>query len=284
MPAGAKTMNAGTPSRLVPETKGSTPAMLRFHCEDVGCVYESRSGAVHALQKVSFAAQEQEVVSIVGPSGCGKSTLLRIIAGLQPPTTGRVSFEWQGRAEPPRCGLVFQEAGVFPWKTVLDNLAFGLEMRGVARAERVARAMEVAVRLGLNGFLYHYPRELSVGMRQRVDIGRAFVADVPLLLMDEPFGALDAQTRRVLQEELLAIWHASGKLVLFITHDIDEAVLLADRVIVLSGRPGMVLDEIKVPLTRPRDLSLDRSRIHDVTRHIWELLEADVRRELSLPR
>jgi NitT/TauT family transport system ATP-binding protein len=258
--------------------------MLRFQCEDVGCTYESRSGAIRALQNVSFRAQGQEIVSIVGPSGCGKSTLLRIIAGLHSPTTGQVSFEWQGHAEPPRCGLVFQEAGVFPWKTVLDNLAFGLEMRGVSRVDRDARAIDVAARLGLSNFLHHYPRELSVGMRQRVDIGRAFVADAPLLLMDEPFGALDAQTRRVLQEELLSIWTASGKLVLFITHDIDEAVLLADRVIVLSGRPGMVLDEIEVPLTRPRDLSRDRSRIHDVTRHIWQLLEADVRRELSLPR
>jgi NitT/TauT family transport system ATP-binding protein len=168
--------------------------------------------------------------------------------------------------------------------TVLDNLAFGLAMRGVGRAERVDRAMDVAVRLGLNAFLYHYPRELSVGMRQRVDIGRAFVADAPILLMDEPFGALDAQTRRVLQEELLSIWHASQKLVLFITHDIDEAVLLADRVIVLSGRPGMVRDEITVPLQRPRDLARDRSRIHELTSHIWQLLEADVRRELSIPR
>jgi NitT/TauT family transport system ATP-binding protein len=257
--------------------------MLRFQCEDVGCTYESRSGAIRALQNVSFRAQGQEIVSIVGPSGCGKTTLLRIIAGLQSPTTGRISFEWQDRAEPPRVGLVFQEAGVFPWKNVLENLAFGLEMRGVSRAERNARAVDVAARLGLSGFLYHYPRELSVGMRQRVDIGRAFVADAPLLLMDEPFGALDAQTRRVLQEELLTIWHASGKLVLFITHDIDEAVLLADRVIVMSGRPGMVLDKIEVPLTRPRDLSRDRAQIHDVTRHIWQLLEADVRRVLSLP-
>jgi NitT/TauT family transport system ATP-binding protein len=257
---------------------------LRLQCDDVGCIYESRSGAVRALQNVSFTAQGQEIVSIVGPSGCGKSTLLRIVAGLQAPTSGRVSFEGNGPDDRPRCGLVFQEAGVFPWMTVLDNLAFGLAMRGVARAERVDRAMDVAVRLGLNGFLYHYPRELSVGMRQRVDIGRAFVADAPILLMDEPFGALDAQTRRVLQEELLSIWHASQKLVLFITHDIDEAVLLADRVIVLSGRPGMVRDEITVPLRRPRDLARDRSRIHELTSHIWQLLEADVRRELSIPR
>lgn len=284
MPVRSEAVNAASPALPIREASESSSAMLRLVCEDVGCIYASRSGAIRALQNVSFKAQGQEIVSIVGPSGCGKSTLLRIIAGLQQPSTGHVSFEWQGRSEPPRCGLVFQEAGLFPWKTVLDNLAFGLEMRAVPRAERIDRAMDVAVRLGLNGFLYHYPRELSVGMRQRVDIGRAFVADAPLLLMDEPFGALDAQTRRVLQEELLSIWNASRKLVLFVTHDIDEAVLLADRVIVLSGRPGMVRDEISVPLTRPRDLSSDRSHIHEVTRYIWGLLEADVRRELSLPR
>jgi NitT/TauT family transport system ATP-binding protein len=279
MPLTNAAVNAASPL-LLPD---AAPA-LRLRCEDVGCVYESRRGAIRALQNVSFKAQGQEIVSIVGPSGCGKSTLLRIIAGLQSASTGHVSFESQDRSERPRCGLVFQEAGVFPWKTVIDNLSFGLEMRGVPRAERVDRAMDIAVRLGLNAFLYHYPRELSVGMRQRVDIGRAFVADAPILLMDEPFGALDAQTRRILQEELLSIWHGSGKLVVFITHDIDEAVLLADRVIVLSGRPGMVRDEITVPLPRPRDIARDRSRIHDVTLHIWQLLEADVRREISIPR
>jgi len=267
-----------------PQPEAAPADVLRLHCEGVGCVYDSRNGAVRALEDVSFKAQGQEIVSIVGPSGCGKSTLLRIVAGLKSPTVGRVSFEGHGQNGRPRCGVVFQEAGVFPWMTVLDNLAFGLEMQGVPRVERVERAMDIAVRLGLSGFVYHYPRELSVGMRQRVDIGRAFVADAPMLLMDEPFGALDAQTRRVLQEELLSIWYGSGKLVLFITHDIDEAVLLADRVIVLSGRPGTVRDEIPVPLSRPRDLTRDRSRIHEVTWHIWQLLEADVRREISIPR
>ena len=266
------------------EPRGTSSGTLRLRCQTVGCTYDSPNGAVRALENVSFTAQGQEIVSIVGPSGCGKSTLLRIIAGLQSTTVGQVSFDRNGTREEPRCGLVFQEAGVFPWMTVLDNLAFGLEMQGVSHAERVERAMDFAVRLGLNGFVYHYPRELSVGMRQRVDIGRAFVADAPVLLMDEPFGALDAQTRRVLQQELLTIWHASRKLVLLVTHDIDEAVLLADRVIVLSGRPGTVRDEITVTLPRPRDLARDRARIQEVTWHIWNLLEADVRRELSLPR
>jgi NitT/TauT family transport system ATP-binding protein len=255
-----------------------------MRCENVGFVYPSRRGAVRALDGVSFSAHDQELVSIVGPSGCGKSTLLRIVAGLRPPTEGRVVFEDADGNGRPRCGLVFQEAGLFPWMTVLDNLAFGLEMQGIGRAERVERAMAFADRLGLAAFARHYPHELSVGMRQRVDIGRAFVADAPLLLMDEPFGALDAQTRRVLQEELLNIWSSSRKLALFITHDIDEAVLLADRVIVMSGRPGTIRDEIVVPLPRPRDLARDRQHIHEVTWHIWQLLEADVRRGLSIQR
>lgn len=282
MPVGGATTYGEAPTAL--GNGGDARGALRLRCEGVGCVYQSRSGAVRALEDVSFSAAGHEIVGIVGPSGCGKSTLLRVVAGLQAPTSGRLTFDGAGESGRPRCGLVFQEAGVFPWMTVLDNLAFALEMQGMGRAERIERAMDVAVRLGLSGFVYHYPRELSVGMRQRVDIGRAFVADAPMLLMDEPFGALDAQTRRVLQEELLAIWHASRKLVLFITHDIDEAVLLADRVIVLSGRPGSVRDEITVPLERPRHLTKDRSRIHDVTQHIWRLLEADVRRELSIPR
>ena len=178
---------------------------------------------------------------------------------------------------------MFQEFGTFPWMTVLENLAFGLEMQGVPRAERLARAATFAERLGLSAFTRHYPRELSVGMRQRVDIGRAFVSGAPVLLMDEPFGALDAQTRRVLQEELLWIWQSSRKLVLFITHDVDEAVLLADRVVVMSGRPGTVREIIEVPLPRPRDLARDRQHIHEITWHIWQLLEADVRQNLSVP-
>ncbi|MDQ6886948.1 MAG: ABC transporter ATP-binding protein [Gemmatimonadota bacterium] len=255
---------------------------LRLRCDNVGCTYPSRNGAVRALDHVSLTARENELVSIVGPSGCGKSTLLRIIAGLQQPTDGRVVFENDRDSSRPRCGLVFQEFGTFPWMTVLENLAFGLEMEGVPRAERLARAATFAERLGLSAFARHYPRELSVGMRQRVDIGRAFLSNAPVLLMDEPFGALDAQTRRVLQQELLSIWQASRRLVLFITHDVDEAVLLADRVIVMSGRPGTVREVITVPLPRPRDVARDRQHMLELSWHIWQLLESDVRRGLSI--
>jgi NitT/TauT family transport system ATP-binding protein len=166
--------------------------------------------------------------------------------------------------------------------TVLENLAFGLEMAGVEAKERTTRARAFAERLGLASFAGHYPRELSVGMRQRVDIGRAFVSDAPILLMDEPFGALDAQTRWVLQGELLRIWQESRKLVVFVTHDIEEAVRLSDRVIVLSGRPGTVRAEIAIPLSRPRDIKRDDTAIRDITWQIWQLLEHEVKDGLSI--
>ena len=263
---------------------GADAEALGVRCDAVSCVYTSRRGDVRALERVSFDVQGHAFVSVVGPSGCGKSTLLRVLAGLQAPSSGRVSFasKLPNGGKRPRAGLVFQEFGTFPWMTVLENLAFGLEMAGVAESERVPRARQFAERLGLAAFSNHYPRELSVGMRQRVDVGRAFVSDVPILLMDEPFGALDAQTRWVLQSELLRIWQESRKLVVFVTHDIEEAVRLSDRVIVLSGRPGTVRAEIQIPLTRPRDLERDDTAVREITWQIWQLLEREVRDGLAI--
>lgn len=255
---------------------------LSVSCEAVSCVYPSPRGDVRALENVSFDVRGHAFVSIVGPSGCGKSTLLRMLAGLQAPNSGTVRFTPPNARSRPHAGLVFQEYGTFPWMTVLENLAFGLEMAGVATNERIARARGFADRLGLGAFGQHYPRELSVGMRQRVDIGRAFVSDVPILLMDEPFGALDAQTRWVLQGELLRIWQESRKLVVFVTHDIEEAVRLSDRVIVLSGRPGTVRTEIPIGLPRPRDLKRDDTAVRDITWQIWQLLEHEVRDGLAI--
>ncbi|MGE0554791.1 MAG: ABC transporter ATP-binding protein [Gemmatimonadales bacterium] len=253
-----------------------------FYCQDVSYAYDGRRGALLALDGVSFNVRPSEFVCVVGPSGCGKSTLLRIIAGLNEPTAGRVMFEGGVDSARPRGGLVFQEHGTFPWMTVLDNVAFGLEMQGVGREERRERAMTYIHRVGLAAFARHYPHELSVGMRQRVGIGRAFVADAPVLLMDEPFGSLDAQTRWVLQGELLRIWAEHKKLVVFVTHDIEEAVLLGDRVLVMTGHPGRILEEIRVPLPRPRDLPRDQHRIGEITWHIWQLLEQEVRSGLSV--
>jgi NitT/TauT family transport system ATP-binding protein len=169
-----------------------------------------------------------------------------------------------------------QEHGTFPWLTAVDNVAFGLALEGMDRKQRQARAMAFLDRVGLSAFANHYPHELSVGMRQRLGIGRAIVTDAPLLLMDEPFAALDAQTRRHMQDELLSIWSTDRRTVVFVTHDIDEAVLLGDRVIVLSARPGMILADIDVPFERQRDLKRDYASAREIMDQIWRLLDAPV--------
>ncbi len=246
-------------------------------CEEVGHVYDGTGGALAALDGVTFRARPAEFVCIVGPSGCGKSTLLRLIAGLLRPTAGSILFQGGTSGATPRNALVFQEHGVFPWMTVLDNVAFGLEMQGVSRTDRLERAHAFIERVGLATFEGRYPHELSVGMRQRVGIARAFVADVPILLMDEPFGSLDAQTKWVLQEELLRIWREDRKLVLFVTHDIEEAVRLGDRVLVMTGRPGSIREVLDIPFARPRDRDRDADASLAYTKRIWDLLEDEVR-------
>ena len=253
-----------------------------LHCEEISHAYPSDGGRVKALSGIDLRAAPGEFVSIVGPSGCGKSTLLRIIAGLTTPNAGTVTFTGDGTVEHVRNALVFQEHGVFPWMTVLDNVAFGLEMRGVARLDRHRAARAFIERVGLEGFADSFPHQLSVGMRQRVGIARAFVAEVPVLLMDEPFGSLDAQTKLVLQEELLRLWSEDRKLVLYVTHDIEEAVRMSDRVLVMSGRPGRIREEIAVPFGRPRVLERGDAEVARLVWHIWDLLRDDVRTGLSV--
>jgi len=242
-------------------------------CDDISHTFTGDRGKVEALRHVTVAIDAHEFVCVVGPSGCGKSTLLRIIAGLEKPTAGEVRFDGASAERGVRGGLVVQEHGTFPWLTAVDNVAFGLALEHVPKPERRARAMEFLERVGLSAFAKHYPHELSVGMRQRLGIGRAMVVDAPLLLMDEPFAALDAQTRRKMQEELLGIWAADRRTVLFVTHDIDEAVRLADRVIVMSSRPGRVLADIPIPLERPRDFRRDHFQARGIIEDIWRLLE-----------
>lgn len=257
---------------------------IGFSVDRVTHRFETRNGSTVALRDVSFVARPLEFLSVVGPSGCGKTTLLKILAGLIEPSSGAVSFRGGGSDGVPPNALVFQEHGVFPWMSVLDNVAFGLEMGGVDRNTREARAFEFIERVGLASFARHYPHDLSSGMRQRVGVARAFVADVPLLLMDEPFGALDAQTKLALQEELLRIWSTDRKLVVFVTHDLQEAVRLGDRVIVLSGRPGTVGVELAVPIPRPRDPARDRAEVTELSWQLWNLLEEGVREDLSMDR
>lgn len=207
-------------------------------------------GGTVALESVSLGIPDGQFVSLIGPSGCGKSTLLAMLANLDAPTTGTISVSG-------RVGMVFQEAALFPWRNIRDNVSFGLQMQGVGKAERQERA-DVALRLvHLSRFAKSYPHELSGGMRQRAAIARALVADPDVLLMDEPFGALDAQTRTMLQTELLEVWQRTRKTVVFVTHGLDEALTLSDRIVLLSARPGRIIADLTIDAPRPRDPQTD---------------------------
>ena len=208
---------------------------------------------VVALSDIDFSVNEGELVVVVGPSGCGKSTLLRILAGLLPPTSGEISFEGHHQ---PRIGFVFQQANLMPWRSVLNNALLPVDIQRLGRDKLRAKAMELLKLVGLEGFEHRFPWELSGGMQQRVALVRALIHDPALLLMDEPFGALDAMTRELMNQELQRIWMERRKTVLFITHSIGEAVYLADRVLVMTPRPGRIADELKIDLPRPRGLEV----------------------------
>jgi NitT/TauT family transport system ATP-binding protein len=224
--------------------------------EGISKHYDAEGGVVRALENVSFDVDDGEFVCIVGPSGCGKTTLFRIIAGLDDATDGAVYLGGDRVDGPtPDMGVVFQEYHLFPWRTVRGNVAFGLEKGDVPEPDRRERVAELVELVGLEGFEDSYPKALSGGMKQRVAIARALAADPALLLMDEPFGAVDAQTREMLQRELLEIWAATGKTVLFVTHDVEEAIKLADRIVVMAKEPGRVDEVVDVDLPRPRSRS-----------------------------
>ncbi len=217
-----------------------------------------RGGApVRALEPVDLAIAENDFITLLGPSGCGKSTLLRIVAGLDRPSEGRVLLDWRPVSGPgPERGMVFQSYTLFPWLTVAENIAYGLDERGVPAARRREVVAHYIDRMGLRGFERHWPKQLSGGMQQRTAIARALANDPAILLLDEPFGALDNQTRGLMQELLLGIWERDRKTVLFVTHDIEEAIFLASRVLVMSARPGRIKAEIPVDLAHPRGYRL----------------------------
>lgn len=238
-------------------------------------------GYLSALRDVSFGVDENEFVCIIGPSGCGKSTLLRILAGLEKPTSGRVVVDG---AEVRDCNsdriMVFQDLFLFNWMTVIDNVSFGLFVKGVDRRKRYQEAEKYVRLVRLEGFEKKYPDQLSGGMRQRVALARALCPDPRILLMDEPFGALDEQTRFLMQEELLRIWDTVRKTIVFVTHSIDEAITLADRIIVLTYRPGMITSILDVDITRPR--TRESGKFDRLFLHMKDILRRELEKSIAV--
>jgi NitT/TauT family transport system ATP-binding protein len=241
-------------------------------------------GELRAVDGFELKVGKGEFVTIVGPSGCGKSTLLSVVDGLVRPSSGQVLISGALVMGPsPDRALVFQEFALLPWRTVVDNVMLGLELqRKYTKAQMKEKVDHYIQMVGLQGFEKHYPHQLSGGMRQRVGLARALAVNPEILLMDEPFAALDAQTREIMSVELQRIWEQDKKTVLFVTHSIDEAVYLADRIVVMSGRPGRVKEMIPVNLGRPRGLSIkDEPDFVRLRRHIWDLLEKEVQRQVG---
>jgi NitT/TauT family transport system ATP-binding protein len=250
----------------------------------ISMLYTRRGRRFEALRNISLQVEAGQFISIVGASGCGKTTLLRIIDGLIVPTRGEVRVDGRVVSRPgPDRGFVFQQDALFPWRTVLDNVIFGLEVQGTSKREARERADGLIHLVGLAGFEQHFPHELSGGMRQRANLARALTIDPDILLMDEPFASLDAQTREIMQAELLRIWRSNRKTVMFVTHQIDEAVYLADRVVVMTSRPGQVKAVLEVDIPRPRDLSVKRTPAFlELVDTIWKMIEEEVKAALEM--
>ncbi|WP_292423269.1 ABC transporter ATP-binding protein [Methanoregula sp.] len=242
---------------------------------DVSRVFTSEKGeTIEALSHISFEVKDEEFICILGPSGCGKTTVLRIIAGLESASAGSVSVDGVPVTSPsPKMAMIFQEYSLYPWRTVEENVALGLELKGMKKPNRMAVAKKYLDLVGLIGFEHSYPYELSGGMRQRVAVARALAIDPSILLMDEPFGALDAQTRNRMQHELLRIWEKTKKTILFVTHSVDEAVFLADRIVVLTQRPGSIKEIVTIPSVRPRERTSDE--FGQIRRHLLDMIKEE---------
>lgn len=253
----------------------ASPVKIRI--EGLHKVFEVGHSKVAALQDVYLTIPDGQFLCIVGPSGCGKTTLLRILAGLEIPSGGKISVVQQDKTKPIN-SMIFQEQSVFPWMTVTDNIGYGLRMRGVDKKTRNEIVDYYVKKVGLSKFAKAYPHQLSGGMKQRVSVARAFANDPEILLMDEPFAALDEQNKILLQEELLRIWEETRKTVVFITHSIDEAVVLGDRVVVMTAHPGQVKAYVDVDFERPRKVYELRAqpRFGELAYHLWSLLRDEV--------
>jgi len=251
----------------------------KLELNGVSKIFKRDGVEVLALQETHLAVEEGKFVSIIGPSGCGKSTLFNIIAGLMKPSTGQVFSDGKPiSAKTGYVGYMLQKDLLLPWRTILDNIILGLEVKGVPKHEAKMRALPLMQKYGLEGFENHYPKELSGGMKQRAALLRTILYDRDIILLDEPFGALDAQTRLTMQNWLLSLWADLGKTVLFVTHDIDEAVYLSDEIYVFSARPGRIKEKVSVPLERPRHPSLMASPAFAALKHsLLDLLHDEVR-------
>ncbi|WP_024301451.1 ABC transporter ATP-binding protein [Pseudogulbenkiania sp. MAI-1] len=247
---------------------------------DVQKVFRTQERDVVALKDINLTIRQGEFVCLLGPSGCGKSTLLNAIAGFSLPSSGAILVDGQAVTAPgPERGMVFQEYALFPWMTVAENVAFGLEVKGMAKAEIAARVDGLLETLHLKDFRNRFPKDLSGGMRQRVAIARVLAMDSPIMLMDEPFGALDALTRRNLQDELLRIWSEFGKTIVFVTHSIEESIYLADRIVVMTYRPGTVKRDHHVTMPRPRDPS--SAEFNELKRELGRLVMEEQQRHAA---
>ncbi|MDD5249022.1 MAG: ABC transporter ATP-binding protein [Rhodocyclaceae bacterium] len=254
--------------------------MTQIVASKVQKVFRTAGLEVVALKDIDLAIGKGEFVCLLGPSGCGKSTLLNAIAGFSLPTGGTITVDGRPVAAPgPDRGMVFQEYALFPWMTVAQNIAFGLEVQKMPKAEIAARVDQLLGMLNLKDFRDRFPKDLSGGMRQRVAIARILALDSPIMLMDEPFGALDALTRRNLQDELLRIWSATGKTIIFVTHSIEESIYLADRIVVMTYRPGTIKRDQRVALARPRDPAA--AEFNELKRELSRLVMAEQQRHAA---
>jgi ABC-type nitrate/sulfonate/bicarbonate transport system ATPase subunit len=245
-------------------------------------IFVSKEGNTEALRNINLRVEENEFLTIVGPSGCGKSTLLYLIAGLEKPTSGEIRFIGEKKATGPLTSLVWQEYALFPWRTVKGNIEFGPEVRGVPKDRRESIVKRYIKMVGLEGFEHKYPHQLSGGMKQKVALCRAYANDPEILLMDEPFAALDAQTRILMQLELQRIWLEEKKTVVYVTHSIDEAVFLGDRIVVLTRRPGEIKKIKELSFERPRSSDVKKSATFlDICEEIWSLLKEEAERAIT---
>ncbi|UOQ48420.1 ABC transporter ATP-binding protein [Gracilibacillus caseinilyticus] len=253
--------------------------MSKIMIDDLSKQFIKRDKYIQALEQITLTINQGEFVCLLGPSGCGKTTLLRILAALEKTTNGSVHIQQSDKKKPLQ-SMVFQENGIIPWLSVEDNVAFGLKMRHLPKNYIKERTEYYLDKVGLTQFKHLYPKELSGGMKQRVSIARAFANDPEILLMDEPFAALDEQNKFILQEELLSIWQETKKTVLFITHSIDEALLLSDRILLMSAQPGRIIQDIHIDTKRPRSIEQVRSdsTMTQTFLDVWEHLQSEVKK------